>query len=143
MTTPNPNMEPQMPDTETGAADVSVVDQVEKNPVAVFTNEKLFGEFVAKVRAEVDAFEPDLTTDKGRKAIASLAYKVSQSKTALDEAGKALTEEKRAENRAHRSRIMAAAKVAIMKHGGVEEEAARKIVLAIGAGEVPAVAITF
>lgn len=41
-------------------------------------------------RARAEASTLDVTTEKGRKAIASLAYKVSRSKTALDDAGKAL-----------------------------------------------------
>lgn len=45
---------------------------------------------LAKIRAEVITIVPDLTTDKGRKAIASLARKVSSSKVAIDDAGKAL-----------------------------------------------------
>lgn len=48
---------------------------------------------IAAIRAEVVAHVPDTSTKKGRDAIASLAYKVSRSKTALDEAGKSLTED--------------------------------------------------
>lgn len=50
---------------------------------------------IARIEAEARSHAPDLTTVKGRKAIASLAYKIAQSKTALDEAGKALNEEAR------------------------------------------------
>jgi len=50
---------------------------------------------LARIEAEVRSHAPNLTTDKGRKAIASLAYKVSQSKTALDNAGKKLTEDQK------------------------------------------------
>jgi len=50
---------------------------------------------LARIEAEVRSHAPDLTTDRGRKAIASLAYKVSQSKTALDNAGKKLTEDQK------------------------------------------------
>jgi hypothetical protein len=53
--------------------------------------------FYEKVKAEVTSHVPDLTTDKGRKAIASLAFKVTKTKTALDAARKQLTEEKRKE----------------------------------------------
>ena len=52
---------------------------------------------LARIEAEVRSHAPDLTTDKGRKAIASLAYKVSQSKTALDNAGKSMTEAQKKE----------------------------------------------
>jgi len=68
-----------------------------QNPVAILTDAERFDAFYAKVKAEVDAHVPDLTTEKGRKAIASLAFKVVKTKTALDDAGKKLTEDKRKE----------------------------------------------
>ncbi|EPK0987483.1 hypothetical protein [Pseudomonas aeruginosa] len=43
--------------------------------------------FLAKIREEIDGFVPDVTTRKGREAI---AYKVARSKTALDNVGKEL-----------------------------------------------------
>lgn len=46
-------------------------------------------------------------------------------------------------DKAHRSAVMKAAKEAIMSNGGIEEEAARKIVLAIVAGEIPNVTLRF
>jgi colicin import membrane protein len=45
---------------------------------------------LADLENEVSSVVPDLSTAKGRKEIASLAYKVSQSKTALDGLGKDL-----------------------------------------------------
>lgn len=52
----------------------------------------------AQVRAEADNL--DISTPRGRKEIASLAYKVSRSKTALDEAGKTLVEDMKAQTKA-------------------------------------------
>lgn len=49
--------------------------------------------FLAKIREEIDNFTPDVTTRKGRDAIASIAYKVARSKTALDNVGKELVAE--------------------------------------------------
>ncbi|ROT45042.1 hypothetical protein [Pusillimonas sp. NJUB218] len=49
--------------------------------------------YIERIRAEVTGHEPDLTTDKGRKAIASLAFKVRKSKTALDALGKQLVDD--------------------------------------------------
>ncbi|QHF28542.1 hypothetical protein [Pseudomonas sp. R32] len=46
--------------------------------------------YLKKIRDEIDAFVPDVTTRKGREAIASIAYKVARSKTALDNVGKDL-----------------------------------------------------
>jgi hypothetical protein len=45
------------------------------------------------IEAEVAKHVPDLTTAKGRKEIKSLAYKVTRSKTYLDELGKNLNED--------------------------------------------------
>ncbi len=45
---------------------------------------------IERIEAEARAQAPDVTTARGRKAIASLAYKIAQSKTALDKAGKDL-----------------------------------------------------
>jgi hypothetical protein len=64
-----------------------------ENAMAVFTTAKGLDPYLAHVRAEIDAFKPDLTTKKGRDAIASMAYKVSQSKSALEALGKALADE--------------------------------------------------
>lgn len=46
-----------------------------------------------RVRAEIDGFSPDLSTASGRKAIASLAYRVTRAKTTLDGIGKKLNDE--------------------------------------------------
>jgi len=45
---------------------------------------------LASIEDEIAAHPPDLTTTKGRDAVASLAYKIARRKTALDDAGKAL-----------------------------------------------------
>ena len=50
-----------------------------------------------RIEDEARAQAADLSTKKGRDAIASLAYKIAKSKTALDEAGKALNEDARAQ----------------------------------------------
>ncbi len=45
---------------------------------------------ISKLEADVRGFVTDISTESGRKAVASLAYKVARSKTALDEMGKEL-----------------------------------------------------
>ncbi len=70
-----------------------IVALVDANPVMVLTDKQKFSDFYTAMKAECDAHEPDLTTEKGRKAIASLAYKVARTKTAIDDAGKGLNEE--------------------------------------------------
>ncbi|MCU1717349.1 hypothetical protein [Pseudomonas sp. 5P_3.1_Bac2] len=49
--------------------------------------------FLAQIRKEIDDFVPDVSTRKGREAIASIAHKVARSKTALDNVGKDLVAE--------------------------------------------------
>lgn len=46
-----------------------------------------------KIHNEVRSFDADISTDKGRKAVASLANKVARSKTLLDDLGKNLVSE--------------------------------------------------
>lgn len=64
-----------------------------ENALAIYSADKGLDPFLAKIRAEVDAFVPDTSTKKGRDAIASIAYKVAKSKTALDNIGKELVSE--------------------------------------------------
>ena len=49
--------------------------------------------YLARIKEELDAFVPDVSTKKGRDAIASMAYRVAKSKTALDNIGKDLVAE--------------------------------------------------
>lgn len=49
--------------------------------------------YLAQIKAEIDAFVADVSTKKGRDAIASIAYKVAKGKTALDNIGKDLVAE--------------------------------------------------
>jgi len=70
----------------------SLAQIVEANPVVVLTDSAKFSRFYEDMRQEVDAHVPDLTTASGRKAIASLAYKIARTKTAIDDAGKQLNE---------------------------------------------------
>jgi colicin import membrane protein len=80
----------------TPAKGTDIVALVEATPVVVLTDKQKFSDFYEAMKAECDAHEPDLTTEKGRKAIASLAFKVARTKTAIDDAGKKLNEEARA-----------------------------------------------
>ncbi len=73
-----------------------LVEFAATNPVAVLTDDKKYSEFFARVKREVDDFKPCIDTVKGRKEIASIAYKIARSKTAIDDAGKKLNEEARA-----------------------------------------------
>ncbi|MCA8905182.1 MAG: hypothetical protein KDA43_10210 [Hyphomonas sp.] len=86
-----------MSDTTTAEPGTDIVALVEATPVLVLTDKQKFSDFYDAMRRECDAHEPDLTTEKGRKEIASLAYKVARTKTAIDDAGKKLNEEARAQ----------------------------------------------
>lgn len=73
-----------------------IITTVTANPVSVLVDEKTYSEFYAKMKEEIDGHEPDVSTIKGRSEIASLAYKVTRTKTAIDAAGKKLNEDARA-----------------------------------------------
>lgn len=74
------------------ATEIAVVPAKE-NALAVFTTANGLDPYLAKIREEIDGFTPDTSTKKGRDAIASIAYKVARSKTALDNVGKELVAE--------------------------------------------------
>lgn len=74
-------------------SEIAVIEQT--TALAVLTDEKKYSELYRKVRDEVSGHVADLTTVTGRAAIASLAYKVTRTKTAIDEAGKLLNSEAR------------------------------------------------
>jgi hypothetical protein len=66
------------------------------NPVTLFTNKGL-DPVLLEIKKKVDEFIPNLETATGRKEIASLAYKIAQSKTFLDDMGKKLVADRKAE----------------------------------------------
>lgn len=70
---------------------------VAANPVSVLVDEKVYSQFYEHIKAETEAFKPDLSTVSSRKEIAALAYKVTRTKTAIDAAGKKLNEDARAQ----------------------------------------------
>ena len=58
---------------------------------AIFLEQKV-DPVLDRIRAEVAAFQGDISTEAGRKEIASFAHKIARSKTALDDLGKSLVE---------------------------------------------------
>ncbi len=64
-----------------------------ENALEVYQKKNGLDPFLKQIREEIDSFVPDVTTKKGRDAIASIAYKVAKSKTALDDVGKELVAE--------------------------------------------------
>ncbi|KQB54646.1 hypothetical protein AQS70_21090 [Pseudomonas endophytica] len=70
----------------------------QETALAVYSTPNGLEPWLQKVRAEVDAFNqclPDLATVKGRKQYASMAYKIAQTKTALDDMGKKVSAEQK------------------------------------------------
>ena len=63
--------------------------------IAAFSDETKMESVLKRIETDALSIAPDLSTATSRKAIASLAYKVARSKTALDDVGKAITEEAR------------------------------------------------
>jgi hypothetical protein len=55
-----------------------------------------FEKILGKVRDEVINFKPDVSSDKGRKAIASIAHKIARTKTGLDDTAAKLIENQKA-----------------------------------------------
>ena len=63
----------------------------------VFTTPKGLEPYLQQIRTQLDEFKSDVSTKKGRDAIASMAYKVAKGNTALDNLGKALVDEMKRE----------------------------------------------
>lgn len=75
-----------------------IIEKVRDNPALIFTDETVTLEaLTAAIEKQEVEVEFNLGTDKGRKAIASRAYAVAKLKTAIDGAGKDLTDVKRKE----------------------------------------------
>jgi len=62
------------------------------NPIEIFTNNGL-DKIIERIEKEARSLVLDISTEKGRKEIASLAYKIAKSKTYLDDLGKDLVSE--------------------------------------------------
>ena len=75
----------------TESTDLVVIQK--ETALTVFSADNGLDPFLAKIRAEIDSFVPDVSTKKGRDAIASIAFKVAKSKTYLDGVGKDLVAE--------------------------------------------------
>jgi len=89
-------MPPEAPPTGTALV---VLDNPAITAVQVFGSQKNADDIIATLTrdARAEAAKLDISTKKGREGIASLAYKIAKSKTALDNLGKEMNEAKRAE----------------------------------------------
>lgn len=78
------------------SASNSIAVIVAQTPAVVLTDDQQRDKLFAHIQSEIDAFTPDLSTAKGRDAIKSFAFKITRTKTAIDDAGKKLNEDARA-----------------------------------------------
>lgn len=62
----------------------------QETALAVYSTPNGLEPWLQQIRSKIDGFTPDISTRKGREAIASMAYAVARSKTALDDVGKKL-----------------------------------------------------
>lgn len=67
-----------------------------QNAMAVFTTKEQLDPIIEAIEKEARSLVPDVSTRKGRDAIASMAHKVARSKTYIDNAGKDLVAELKA-----------------------------------------------
>lgn len=64
---------------------------VRADPASVLLKPEIWGRFFAAIKKTLAEEPCDLSTEKGRKAVASKAYKVTQTKTAIEKGGIALS----------------------------------------------------
>ncbi|MBJ8812634.1 coiled-coil domain-containing protein [Citrobacter koseri] len=74
--------------------DLVVIEK--QNAMAVFTTKEQLDPIIEAIEKEARSLVPDVSTKKGRDAIASMAHKVARSKTYIDNAGKELVAELKA-----------------------------------------------
>ena len=82
---------------EIGHNSASVGEMLAENPEVLFREKDMLPALIESIEKEIADHKPDLKTEKGRKAIASLAYSIAKRKTSLDESGKALNAKMRKE----------------------------------------------
>lgn len=73
--------------------DTDLIVIPKETALTVFSSDTGLEPFMQKIRAEIDAFVPDISNKRGRDAVASIAHKVAKSKTYLDGVGKDLVAE--------------------------------------------------
>lgn len=76
---------------------IPIMDRVLDDPSIVLTDSDAHDEYIAELQKRAKAVKVDLSTDKGRKAVASAAFKVAQQKSMIDKAGIKLNEDARAQ----------------------------------------------
>ena len=72
--------------------EIAIIEIPEDRALDIFTADRGLDPYLEQIAEQARSFVPDLSTKKGRDNIASIAYKVRQSKSAMDKAGKALVD---------------------------------------------------
>jgi hypothetical protein len=70
-----------------------VVTQVSENPALAILNEEKFEAFYEKLKAEAAKVSGDVSTNKARDEVRSMAFKIAKTRAAIDKARLGLTEE--------------------------------------------------
>lgn len=78
-------------------ANTDIAVLVSQDPTVVLLDTAKLDLFCVSVRHQIATSEPDVSTEKGREKIKSLAFKIVRSKTAIDDAGKKMNEAARAQ----------------------------------------------
>ncbi|WP_454813825.1 hypothetical protein [Labrys neptuniae] len=85
----------EAPETVDQNEDTGTALQVEADPAVVLRDPEKLAALYKRIDGKIAAHVPDLTTEKGRKATASLAFQIARTKTGIDAAAKKMTEEYR------------------------------------------------
>lgn len=80
-----------------GHNSASYREMIAAEPAVVFRDSAALPALIAEIEAEIAGHSPDLSSKRGRDAIASMAAKIAKRKTAIDDAGKRANEEARAQ----------------------------------------------
>ncbi|MGJ4855558.1 hypothetical protein ACN6KF_001504 [Labrys sp. La1] len=83
----------EAPETVEKTDEPNIALLMEADPSIVIREPEKLASLYKRIDADIAAQAPDLTTEKGRKAIASLAFKITRTKTAVEAAAKKMTED--------------------------------------------------
>ena len=79
--------------------DITVIEIPKEKALQVFTTKNGLDPYLQQIAEQVKSLVPDTSSRKGREEIASVAYKVAKTKTALDKAGKGSVEDLKAKTK--------------------------------------------
>jgi colicin import membrane protein len=80
---------------EIGHNSAAIGEMLEESPELLFRDKEMLPALIESIEKEIADQKADASTEKGRKAMKSLAYSIATRKTKYDEAGKGLNEDLR------------------------------------------------